>query len=218
MTTACSPPGATGKRQPEGRASPFRTLHAHAPTVLPDNRLTNRESQPQPYPASALHLNSRSAVKALPGMGMFLLVKPSSPVADGHPHLCVRRFHTDRHRLPCIRIFKRIGEIVRHDLPDAIGIDEQELNRGYYFEGRSILWNRLIRRKVGGHWPTKMLQSRLPSKNRLAETMIDPRAAQYQTSSGTWSVTRKYCACAFCAVFVAESTLVAMKWYPFNTH
>jgi hypothetical protein len=29
-----------------------------------------------------------------------------------------------------------------------------------------------------------MLQSRLPITNRLAETMIDPKAAQYQTSSG----------------------------------
>ena len=53
-------------------------------------------------------------------------------------------------------------------------------------------------------------------KNRLAETMIEPRAAQYQTGSGTRSVTRKYCFCVSWTLPLAASTLVAMKWYPFN--
>ena len=32
----------------------------------------------------------------------------------------------------------------------------------------------------------------VPIKNKVAETIIDPSAAQYHTSSGTWSVMRKY--------------------------
>jgi hypothetical protein len=81
------------------------------------------------------------------------------------------------------------------------------------------LWNIPKRRNVGGHWPTKMLQSRLPTRNSIADAMIEPRAAQYHTSSGTWSVARKYCARASCAVSLAllVSILVAIV-SPFNLY
>jgi len=62
----------------------------------------------------------------------------------------------------------------------------------YYFEGLNSLWNRARSKKVGGHWPRKVPQSRLPIMNRVAETIMDASAPQYQISPGTWSVMRKY--------------------------
>jgi hypothetical protein len=59
------------------------------------------------------------------------------------------------------------------------------------------LWNRASNRNVGGHWPTKALQSRLPASQSVADAAIEAIAAQYQADWGMLSVIVKY---SFCAV------------------
>jgi hypothetical protein len=53
------------------------------------------------------------------------------------------------------------------------------------------LWNRASSRNVGGHWPTNVLQSRLPASHRVAETATEAIAAQYQAAPGMLSVSVK---------------------------
>jgi len=53
------------------------------------------------------------------------------------------------------------------------------------------LWNRASSRNVGGHWPTNVLQSRLPASHRVAEAAMDAIAAQYQLDWGMLSVSVK---------------------------
>ena len=54
------------------------------------------------------------------------------------------------------------------------------------------VWNNASSRNVGGHWPTKVLQSRLPASQSVADTAMEAIAAQYQVACGTLSVTVKY--------------------------
>jgi hypothetical protein len=88
--------------------------------------------------------------------------------------------------------------------------------RACYYEckRRRTLWKRLNNRNVGAHCPTKMLQSRLLAENKIAEARIEPRAAQYHTSSGTLSVMRKYCVCMSFGVLPRLSDVFAMSDSP----
>jgi len=69
------------------------------------------------------------------------------------------------------------------------------------------LWNRASSRNVGGHWPTKVLQSRLPASQSVADAAMEAIAAQYQADWGMLSVIVKY---SFCAVSTREVSIGAL--------
>src|SRR5260370_42259494 len=92
------------------------------------------------------------------------------------------------------------------------------LKLGYFWPEPSNLWNMPKRRNVGGHCPTKVLQSRFPARNKVAETRLDATAAQYQTTPGAWSGRRKYWSCMLCAVLVTVAPVVAMSRGPFESN
>src|SRR5215207_5604044 len=68
------------------------------------------------------------------------------------------------------------------------------------------LWNRASSRNVGGHWPTNVLQWRLPASHNVAEMPMEANAAQYQPAGGMLSVSVKYssCACSMGVVAMGE--------------
>src|SRR5215472_5009356 len=57
------------QRKPERRPLPTNTLYANLPVMALDNRPANKQTQAQPDSRSALYLNPRHLIKAIPNVG-----------------------------------------------------------------------------------------------------------------------------------------------------
>ena len=92
------------------------------PLMLLNDCSANRQSQAESDPGAALHFDALDPVIAFPDALLFPGGDPWPFITDLDPRLLA--FPGEAHRDRAIRggIFERIGQVVGHDLPQAIGI------------------------------------------------------------------------------------------------
>jgi putative transposase len=113
-----------GERQaePKRRSRASRTLDADLSLMLLNDGATNMQPQAQSDPAAALDLDSPGSVEGFPDALVFLWRQPWPRIA--HPDTCLLVIYLEANHDGAIgwRIFEGIRQVVRHDLPEAMGI------------------------------------------------------------------------------------------------